>query len=107
MRAGERRGPRRMAFAHATSALIFISRPRGQILQAIDRPTVPIKPNEPAWKSDVAAQLLRRSGIPFITLNPGASYRGLHDSLVNVLGNAAPQMLLCLNEDHVVSIACV
>lgn len=74
-------------------------------MQDIDRPTVPIRPNEPAWKSDVAAQLLRQSGIPFITLNPGASYRGLHDSLVNFLGNAAPQMLLCLNEDHVVSIA--
>lgn len=77
----------------------------GQDLQSIDRLTVETASNDIAWKSDVAAQMLRQSGIPFVTLNPGASYRGLHDSLVNFLGNNAPQMLLCLNEDHVVSIA--
>ena len=40
-----------------------------------------------AWGSDIAAQMLRRFGIPYVSLNPGASYRGLHDSLVNHLGN--------------------
>lgn len=57
------------------------------------------------WGSDVAARMLRTLDIPYISLNPGASYRGFHDSLVNHLGNETPQMLLCLNEDHVVSIA--
>ena len=47
-----------------------------------------------AWGSDVAAQMLRRLDIPYIALNPGASYRGLHDSLVNHLGNRAPEMLM-------------
>jgi thiamine pyrophosphate-dependent acetolactate synthase large subunit-like protein len=75
------------------------------MVQEVDRLTIPVRSNDLAWKSDVAAQMLRQSGIPFVTLNPGASYRGLHDSLVNFLGNTAPQMLLCLNEDHVVSIA--
>ena len=55
--------------------------------------------------SDVVAETLRALGIPFIALNPGASYRGLHDSLVNHLGNRAPQMLLCLHEEHAVAIA--
>ncbi len=32
-----------------------------------------------------------RSDIPFIALNPGASFRGLHDSIVNHLGNENPQ----------------
>ena len=58
-----------------------------------------------AFASDVAAEMLKRLGIEYIALNPGASYRGLHDSLVNYLGNRKPQMLLCLNEDHAVSIA--
>ena len=40
-----------------------------------------------------------------ISLNPGASYRGLHDSLVNHLGNERPGILLCLHEDHSVAIA--
>ncbi len=70
----------------------------------IDRPEG--KPDDSvAWGSDVAAQMLRRFGIPFISLNPGASYRGLHDSLVNHLGNERPGILLCLHEDHSVAIA--
>lgn len=63
------------------------------------------RPNAPGWGSDVAAEALRALGIPYIALNPGASYRGLHDSLVNYLGNEAPQMLLCLHEEHAVAIA--
>jgi len=55
--------------------------------------------------SDVVADTLRALDIPFIALNPGSSYRGLHDSLVNHLGNRAPQMLLCLHEEHAVAIA--
>ena len=58
-----------------------------------------------AWGSDIAAQMLRRLGIRYVSLNPGASYRGLHDSLVNHLGNTEPGMLLCLHEDHSVAIA--
>jgi thiamine pyrophosphate-dependent acetolactate synthase large subunit-like protein len=69
---------------------------------------VPVQPNEPqemGWGSDVAAAMLRHVGVEYVALNPGASYRGFHDSLVNYLGNERPKMLLCLHEDHVVSIA--
>ena len=58
-----------------------------------------------AWASDVAAQMLRRLGFKYVSLNPGASYRGLHDSIVNHLGNVDPGMLLCLHEDHAVGVA--
>jgi thiamine pyrophosphate-dependent acetolactate synthase large subunit-like protein len=58
-----------------------------------------------AWGSDVAAQMLRRLAVPYIALNPGASYRGLHDSLVNHLGNRAPEMIMCLHEEQAVAIA--
>ena len=54
--------------------------------------------------SDAIAESLRDIGVPYVALNPGASYRGLHDSLVNHLGNAAPQMLLCLHEEHAIAI---
>lgn len=57
------------------------------------------------WVSDVAAEMLRRLGVKYVSLNPGASYRGFHDSIVNYLGNEDPQMLLCLHEDHAISIA--
>src|SRR5438270_2926037 len=58
-----------------------------------------------AWGSDIAGQMLRRFGIYYARHNPGASYRGLHDSLVNHLGNEHPGIVLCLHEDHSVSIA--
>ena len=75
--------------------------------------SAPIKRELPAgtpdqrlgWGSDVAAEMLRQLDIPYIALNPGASYRGLHDSLVNYLGNETPQMLMCLHEEYAVSIA--
>src|SRR5256885_198335 len=57
------------------------------------------------WGSDIAAEMLRRLDCEYISLNPGASYRGLHDSLVNHLGNQKPGILLCLHEDHSVAIA--
>src|SRR5580658_10050576 len=57
------------------------------------------------WGSDIAADMLRALDIPYVALNPGASYRGLHDSLVNKLGNTRPQMLLCLHEESAVAIA--
>ncbi|MFT8246527.1 thiamine pyrophosphate-binding protein [Roseomonas sp. BN140053] len=61
--------------------------------------------NEMGWGSDVAAQLLRDLGFRYVALNPGASFRGLHDSLVNYLGDADPKMVLCLHEEHAVGIA--
>src|SRR4051812_43975673 len=70
----------------------------------LERPAGELPP-EPQFGSDVVAQTLRALDIPYIALNPGASYRGLHDSLVNFLGNADPQMLLCLHEEHAVAIA--
>ena len=55
--------------------------------------------------SDVVAETLRDMDLTYIALNPGASYRGLHDSIVNYLGNKNPEMLLCLHEEHAIHIA--
>src|SRR6516162_9209741 len=71
---------------------------------AVERP-IPCGTNAAGFGSDVVAAVLRDLDIPFIALNPGASYRGLHDSLVNHIGNASPQMLLCLHEESAVAIA--
>jgi thiamine pyrophosphate-dependent acetolactate synthase large subunit-like protein len=70
----------------------------------IERPT-PAGANAPGFGSDVIAEALRSLDIPYIALTPGASYRGLHDSIVNYLGNTKPQMLLCLHEETAVAIA--
>src|SRR5437660_4699379 len=58
-----------------------------------------------AWGSDAMAEVLRRLELPYVSLNPGSSYRGLHDSLVNYLGNQSPQLIVCLHEEHAVALA--
>ncbi len=73
-------------------------------IAAIDRP-VAAGVNAAQFGSDVVADALRATGVPYIALNPGASYRGFHDSIVNYLGNEQPQMLLCLHEESAVAIA--
>ena len=57
------------------------------------------------YGSDAIAALLRDIGLPYIALTPGASFRGLHDSLVNYLGNRDPRLLLCVHEEHAVALA--
>jgi thiamine pyrophosphate-dependent acetolactate synthase large subunit-like protein len=74
-------------------------------LRALERPANLTGTNAPGFGSDVVADTLRALEIPYIALNPGASYRGLHDSIVNFLGNETPQMLLCLHEESAVAIA--
>ena len=89
--------PPKSATAHARNAA-------DPAVAAVERPT-PTGANAPGFGSDVIADALSSLDIPYIALTPGASYRGLHDSIVNYLGNAKPQMLLCLHEEAAVAIA--
>jgi thiamine pyrophosphate-dependent acetolactate synthase large subunit-like protein len=66
---------------------------------------LPARQGAELWGSDAIAAVLRSLDVPYIALNPGASYRGLHDSIVNYLGNRAPQMLLCLHDETAVHVA--
>jgi thiamine pyrophosphate-dependent acetolactate synthase large subunit-like protein len=68
-----------------------------------ERPTVAANARL-EYVSDVAAEMLRRLGIRYVVQNPGSSFAGLHDSLVNYLGNRDPTMLLALNEQVAVAI---
>src|SRR6185312_1321475 len=71
----------------------------------VDELPIPSGVERPQFGSDAIADVLRALKIEFIALNPGSSFRGLHDSLVNYLGNDLPRMLLCLHEEHAVAIA--
>src|SRR3989304_4716092 len=48
--------------------------------------------------------MLHRYDFPYAALNPGASYRALHDSIVNY-GQNYPYMMLCQHEETAVQIA--
>jgi acetolactate synthase-1/2/3 large subunit len=57
------------------------------------------------WGSDVIVDLLKAFEIEYIAINPGATFRGLHDSLVNYGGNRAPEIILCNHEEIAVAFA--
>ncbi|HVR89303.1 MAG TPA: thiamine pyrophosphate-binding protein [Candidatus Limnocylindria bacterium] len=61
-------------------------------------------PGQQTYGSDVIVDLLQGFGIEYVALNPGATYRGLHDSLVNY-GGGKPEIILCTHEKLAVSLA--
>jgi acetolactate synthase-1/2/3 large subunit len=63
-----------------------------------------VNKSAPRWQSDIIVDLIKRYGFPCVALNPGASFRGLHDSLVNYGGNEPP-IMLCQHEEIAVQIA--
>src|SRR6185436_4966896 len=66
--------------------------------QKIDKPRA-------EWGSDVVVDLLKAFEFEYIAINPGATFRGLHDSLVNYGGNHAPEIILCNHEEIAVALA--
>ena len=63
-----------------------------------------VVPTKVRWNSDVIVDLMRQFDFPYVPLNPGSSFRGLHDSMVNY-GQDDPQMLLCPHENIAIQIA--
>lgn len=63
------------------------------------------RPSSAVYGSDLMAEMLRELGIRYLAFNPGASYRGLHDSLVNFGDSSTPEMILCTHEEIAVAIA--
>lgn len=63
------------------------------------------RPSKGEYGSDLVVEVLRELGIRYIALNPGASYRGLHDSLVNFGHGEAPEIILCTHEEIAVALA--
>ena len=63
------------------------------------------KPSKAEYGSDLMVEVLRELGIRYIALNPGASYRGLHDSLVNFGHGEPPEIILCTHEEIAVALA--
>jgi benzoylformate decarboxylase/acetolactate synthase-1/2/3 large subunit len=56
------------------------------------------------YGSDVMVDAIKACGFKYLPLNPGSSYRGLHDSLVNYGGNV-PEIITCNHEKIAVGIA--
>ena len=57
----------------------------------------------PEYVSDLIVYLLNGLGIEYVPLNPGATTRGIHESIVNYGGNQAPEMITCVHEELAVA----
>lgn len=59
----------------------------------------------PEYVSDLLIDILQKLGIEYVAMNPGATFRALHDSLVQYGGNKNPELVLCCHEEIAVAIA--
>ena len=57
------------------------------------------------YGSDLMVDLIERMGAEYVFINPGSSFRGLHDSLVNYHGNRKPEIVLATHEMTAVAMA--
>ena len=55
--------------------------------------------------SDFMVDVLKSIGFAYATANPGSSFRGLHESIINYGGNVAPEWLTCCHEESSVAMA--
>lgn len=59
----------------------------------------------PEYGSDYVVDLIAALGLEYAAFNPGATFRGLHDSIVNYGGNRRPEVIACTHEEVSVAIA--
>ena len=57
------------------------------------------------YGSDLIVDVIKQYDFDYVTFNPGASFRGLHDSLVNYGENKKPMVIECPHENTAVGIA--
>ena len=55
--------------------------------------------------SDFMVDVIKSLGFEFVAANPGSSFRGLHESLINYGGNKAPEFITCCHEESSVGLA--
>lgn len=55
--------------------------------------------------SDYMVDVFKSIGFEFFFANPGSSFRGLHESLINHGGNTAPELITCTHEESSVAMA--
>ena len=53
--------------------------------------------------SDFMVDVIKSLGIEYICANPGSSFRGLHESVINYGGNKNPEFITCCHEESSVA----
>ena len=64
-----------------------------------------VEKKQPQYGSDVVVDLMKAHDIEYAAFNPGATFRGIHDSIVNYGGNYMPEVIFCHHEEISVAVA--
>ena len=79
--------------------------------------TAPIAPREsdPSLEADIVTtdrpggdfmvDVLKSLNLEYVAANPGSSFRGIHESIINYGNNTAPEFITCCHEESSVAIA--
>src|SRR5438309_1713503 len=68
--------------------------PRSRSLRIVERPG-----------SDFMVDVIKTLGIEYAAANPGSSFEGLHESIINYGGNKMPELLTCCHEESSIAMA--
>ena len=55
--------------------------------------------------SDFMVDVIKSLGFEYVCANPGSSFRGLHESIINYGGNKSPEFITCCHEESSVAMA--
>src|ERR1700686_776457 len=55
--------------------------------------------------SDFMVEVIKALGFEYVCANPGSSFRGLHESIINYGGNKNPEFITCCHEESSVAMA--
>lgn len=55
--------------------------------------------------SDFMVDVMKSLNFEYVAANPGSSFRGIHESVINYGGNKAPELITCAHEEAAVALA--
>jgi len=98
--------PRREFMRRAAAVSAAMAAPAGAIAQSTT--PAPSPAPEPSTTepepltggragSDFMVDTIKALGFEYICANPGSSFRGLHESVINYGGNEKPELLTCMH----------
>ncbi|MBI4528858.1 MAG: thiamine pyrophosphate-binding protein [Deltaproteobacteria bacterium] len=64
-----------------------------------------VEKKQAEYGSDLVVDLMKAFDIEYAAFNPGATFRGIHDSIVNHGGNYRPEVIFCCHEEISVAVA--
>jgi hypothetical protein len=114
MASSKRRGVGRRAFLQGAAAGTagFVAPPfagKGTVAQGPAGPP-PASPAPDEYHmdrsgADFMVDVLKVLDFEYVAANPGSSFRGLHESIINYGGNQKPELLTCCHEESSVAMA--